>query len=127
MSKKPKPKRKPKQSDAAKKQAAAHKKQKRDAEHMPTANAKVIRDLMLANKVKGDYRDHVIIAGARLIDWKGSYDIRREDDGKTVGVNGMAIVHKAKLANIIGEEMASNFWGSVGRVGDKSRTVVKDG
>jgi hypothetical protein len=90
------------------------KKQKTDKQMppAPTANAKVIRDLMAANKVKGKFKDYVVIAGVRLIDWLGSYDILHEsEDGlKAAGINGMALVHKSKLRNIIGEKMAAQFW-----------------
>jgi len=79
---------------------------------MPTANACRIHGVMKARKLKGKYKDHVIIVGSRLIDWLGSYEIRVDDeDGlKRYGVDGMALIHKSKLKNIIGEEVASKFW-----------------
>lgn len=95
------------------KKATVAKKQQRPQQPAPTANAKIIRDLMVANKVKGKYKDYVIIAGNRLIDWVASYDIiKTDEDGsvKSAGVDGMALIHKRNLSNIIGEEMASKFW-----------------
>lgn len=92
---------------------AATKKQQKPLPPAPTANAKIIRDLMAANKVKGKYKDYVIIAGNRLIDWVASYDIiKTEDDGsvRSAGVDGMALIHKRNLVNIIGADMASKFW-----------------
>ena len=44
-----------------------------------TANAKIIRDMMQNDRVKGNYRDFVIISGDRLIDWQGSCSIVREN------------------------------------------------
>lgn len=78
----------------------------------PTANAKMIIDLMKSRKLKGKFKDHVIIVGSRLIDWLGSYEIRIEEEGemKKFGVDGVALIHKSKLKNIIGEEPASKFW-----------------
>jgi len=88
----------------------------------PSPNAKVIRDLMISQEIKGNFKDYVVLAGKRLIDWQGSYDMVREEDGKTVGVNGMALIHKSKLANVVGAELASNFWRpGIGRVNTKKR------
>jgi len=81
-----------------------------------TANGRIIRDLMLSNKVKGNFKDFVIIAGERLLDWCGSYDIL-SDDGSKVTAKAVALVHKSKLRNIIGEEQARRFWHpGIGRV-----------
>lgn len=76
---------------------------------VPTANAKMIKDLMAEKGLKGNYKDHVIIAGNRLINWKGSFDIQLEE-GSTFGVDGVALIHKSKLHNIIGDEEARRFW-----------------
>lgn len=74
---------------------------------------------MLANRVKGNHKDYVIITGSRLMDWSGSYDIRHSADGKIVQApaSAVALIHKSKLRNVIGEEAASAFWRtSFGRV-----------
>lgn len=82
-----------------------------------TPNGRIIRNLMVAESVKGNHKDYVIIAGNRLVDWQGSYDIVRSSDGKTMGVDGMALIHKSRLSPIVGDELAKHFWRSgVGRV-----------
>lgn len=77
----------------------------------PTANATIIRDLMIASKVKGKFKDYVVLAGNRIMDWLGSYDVLKqtEDGIKSVGFHGMALIHKSKLRNVIGEQ-ADLFW-----------------
>jgi hypothetical protein len=106
-----------KKPDVALKQAAASRHLSEQRSILPTANAKVIFDLMASTKVKGHYKDYVIIAGKRLMDWRGSFDLIA-DDGKTIGINGMALLHKSKLEKVIGPEMARNFWhAGIGRVG----------
>jgi len=101
-----------KKSKRAKKYVPKKQKTGKTLPPAPTANAKVIRDLMLANKVKGRFKDYVVIAGTRLMDWLGSYDILHESEEglKAAGINGMALIHKSKLVNIIGAEMAAQFW-----------------
>lgn len=83
-----------------------------------TPNAKMIHDLMMSENVRGNYKDFVVVAGRRLFDWQGSYDMRRESDGVSVGLPcGTALIHKSKLTDIIGEELARHFWRPrVGRV-----------
>lgn len=88
-------------------------------ERLPTPNARIIRDLMFTQKIKGNWKDYVVLAGKRLIDWQGSYDLVTED-GKTVGVKNMALVHKSKLANLVGAQLARQFWRpGVGRVNNR--------
>lgn len=113
MSNKRNKRQKAKKPGIAKQQAAKARELKAQKQKAPpTANAKMIRDLMVATGVKGDYRDYVIIAGMRLVDWLGSYDIRSDEHLGSVGINGMALLHKSKLRNAIGGELASNFWDS---------------
>jgi hypothetical protein len=75
----------------------------------PTANAKTIKALMISKKVKGHYKDYVIITGNRLVDWQGTFNIT-VDDGYTLGVDGLALIHKKRLHMIIGDEQAKRFW-----------------
>lgn len=82
-----------------------------------TVNGKIIRDFMVENKIKGSYKDYVLIVGTRLIDWISSYEIvRTADDGElqSIGVNGIALIHKRNLHRVIDSDMASKFW-SCGR------------
>lgn len=79
----------------------------------PTINSQRIYDFMKSKKIRGKYKDYVLIIGSSMIDWLGSYEIRIEEkEGlKRIGVNGVALVHKSKLGNIIGKE-AERFWKS---------------
>lgn len=80
-----------------------------------TANGKIIRDLMVAHKVKGNFKDFVVITGSKLMDWSGNYDFKR--DGRAVEARVVALVHKQGLAAVIGPKLAGAFWRpSLGRV-----------
>lgn len=84
----------------------------------PTPNAKLINDLMVEKRVEGDFKDYVIISGSRLIDWKKSFDIKLDGD-KSLGIDGVALIHKRRLHNIVGDEEASRFWHpGLGRIMD---------
>lgn len=93
----------------------------------PTTNAEQIYNLMKARKIKGKYKDYVIIFGSRLIDWLGSYEIRVRDgdEVKKYGVDGMALIHKSKLKSVIGEDEAEKFWkgGVRTNIGVESRRI----
>lgn len=109
MSRRAKKKRAKKRPPIAKKQRIEAMKAKMN-QPAPTHNAKIIRDLMMAVGVKGNFKDYVIIAGKRLIEWADSYDLLKIEDGKTTGLKSMALIHKRKLRDIVGEDMAAEFW-----------------
>ena len=122
MSRKKQKKREKKKSKVAFKQAREARVQKARDQILPTANARIIRDLMFNQKIRGNYKDFVVLAGKRLVDWQDSYDMVTEE-GKTVGVQNMALVHKSKLANIVGLELAGRFWRpGIGRINTKKGT-----
>lgn len=74
-------------------------------------NARIIANLMITKGVRGNVKDFVVIAGFRIMDFQGSFDIRKEDDlTKTVGIDGIRLIHKRELHGIVGEEAASIFW-----------------
>jgi len=74
-------------------------------------NARIIANLMITKGVRGNVKDFVVIAGFRIMDFQGSFDIRKEDDlNTTVGIDGIRLVHKRELHTIVGEELASTFW-----------------
>lgn len=73
-------------------------------------NTKMISDLMKAEKVRGNPKDYVVLAGYRLIDWSGEFDLHSQADGGTVGVEGIALLHKSRLEPVLGAELADHFW-----------------
>lgn len=88
-----------------------------------TVNGVMIRDLMIAHKIDGHFKDHVIIAGARLLDWQATWDIKFTDDKGLAAedceviTGAMAVVHKRRLHKILGPDVAANFWRpGIGRV-----------
>lgn len=109
MPKKNQKKRRKKAPGIAAKQAMDARVGRARQHHAPTPNAKIIRDLMITQKIRGGFKDYVVIVGKRIVDWQGSYDMVTEN-GQTVGVKNMALVHKSKLHNIVGAELAARFW-----------------
>jgi hypothetical protein len=97
-------------------------KMKRKLKPAESASGRMIQDLMRSVGADGSYKDYVVIAGNRLVDWRGSYDIKRAEDSKSVGIpDGVALIHKRKLKNVIGDGAAKMFWRpGVGRVGSRS-------
>ena len=85
---------------------------KREKKRASTHNGQLILDFMVENKVKGSYKDYVILHGSQIIDWLGSYElaIEAEGDHKSLKTKKTALVHKSKLKNIIGVEAALRFW-----------------
>lgn len=79
-----------------------------------TPNGGMIRNMMKSTKQKGNPKDFVILVGNRLIDWWGSYDVMYQPEGeneaKKMGVDGVALLHKRILHNILPAEIASQFW-----------------
>jgi hypothetical protein len=82
---------------------------KREKKQPSTANGKMIQDLLDQRKVKGNYKDFMVIAGNRIIDWTGSWDVFN-DKGEPTGHDGVILVHKSKIHTIVGEQFARRFW-----------------
>lgn len=101
---------KPEAPAEPKKRKASKALKKRLSTPVPTANAKIIRDLMVSSKVKGTFKDFVIMADNRIIDWRGSYNMLHPENGAPVSVKGLVLIHKSKLRNVIGAELAKQFW-----------------
>jgi len=78
--------------------------------YFPTANANVIYKLMRAEGVKGDYKDFVVIAGNRLVDWNGSYDVNVKE-GSSTNTDKIFLINKKDLPKIIGEELSEKICG----------------
>jgi hypothetical protein len=64
---------------------------------------------MAQKEVKGTYKDYVLIASNRLIDWTDSWDMYNEQSN-TVGVDGVRLVHKNSVHKFIGPKFAERFW-----------------
>ena len=92
----------------------------------PTVNGRMIYELMKERKVKGRYKDYVIINGSRLMDWLGTYEIK-VIGGKNAALflDGVVLVHKSKLSRFIGKEGELKFWKSGMRtnIGVESRRI----
>lgn len=73
-----------------------------------TENGRRIQDLMRENKIKGNHKDFVVIAGNRMIDANGSYTIQTPD-GRPVHANVVALVAKRELHRLLGAA-ADAFW-----------------
>jgi hypothetical protein len=89
-----------------KRKKAKKRKGPRDAS---TSNGKMIAKLMHSRKIRGNPKDWCIIAGARLIDYNGSYDIKHEDFTE-LEHDGVVLVEKRKLHLALGDEIAARFW-----------------
>ena len=117
----PKKKDRSKEKRKAKRTAYALKNHPKEQRSFPTSNSKMIHEFMEENHVKGFYKDYVIMMGDRLVDWLGSFNVVKVEEGKFSGilkVEGMALIHKRNLHTIIGDEAAKRFWHPrLGRVG----------
>lgn len=75
----------------------------------PTTNGRLIQDLMTSRQVKGSFKDYVIIAGNRMIDWVESWDVFTPS-GDPLGIEGVVLIHKSKLDTVIDSKFAEKFW-----------------
>jgi len=72
-----------------------------------TKNGERIFNTMRDNKVKGNWKDWVLFVGDQMIDRYGTYTITRGEDAPP---DVIALVHKSKLAKILGEKFGGMFW-----------------
>lgn len=114
-----KDKKKKKSKEVTEKRAAARKeKNERRMATAKTQNGRHIIQLMIEEKVRGDFKDYVIIVGDQLLDWRKNMTLTAQD-GLSVRVANPVLVHKSKLKNIISQEAAEAFWHPVfGRLVD---------
>ena len=91
----------------------------------PTVNGRMIYELMKERKVKGRYKDYVIINGSRLMDWLGTYEIKVIGEKNVFFISSVTLVHKSKLSRFIGKEGELKFWKSGMRtnIGVESRRI----
>jgi len=73
-------------------------------------NERMVREMMQSVGTKGDPRDYVILSGSRLIDFAGGYELRSPKTGGSMGVKGVAVMHKKHLAKFVAKEFARVFW-----------------
>lgn len=73
-----------------------------------TVNGRIIADMMHSEKMRGKAKDYVILSGATLMDFNGTYEIRRDDGVKPKPT--VYLAHKKNLHKIIGAEQAARFW-----------------
>ena len=72
-----------------------------------TVNGRIIADMMHTQKMRGNPKDYVILSGSSLLDFDGTYEVRREV-GKALAL--VCIVHKRNLQNVIGPKESARFW-----------------
>lgn len=70
-------------------------------------NGKLMYDSMKEASLKGDVRDYMIVTRGNMLDYRGSYNL--EDEADHI-VDDIKIIHKKYLKNIVGNEIAKNFW-----------------
>jgi len=75
-----------------------------------TQNGIMIFNLMKDQKIKGNYKDYIILSPQGVIHWKGTFDLHRQDNGKKLDIPAIAILHKRDLRKILGPEIARLFW-----------------
>ena len=73
-----------------------------------TDNGRMIAELMHSKGVKGSPKDFVIVVGRRLIDYRGTYDIRGLEAPH--GFAGVTLVHKRELERFVGVTESRRFW-----------------
>ena len=103
-----KKKRAPKKT-SSKAAAAQRERNEKRLSTVKTPNGRHIVKLMIEEKIKGNYKDYVIIIGDQLLDWRRTMTMKTTE-GASVGVNQPVLVHKSKLKNIISQEAAETFW-----------------
>ena len=82
----------------------------------------LIMEVMAEAGVKGNYKDHVLILGGRMIDRSGTVDVQLLDDAPLSG-HKIDIVHKRNLHLFIGEA-ARRYWvPGIGRVPPPRRSA----
>ena len=87
-------------------------KKDRNAEYLARLpeRPRVVAEALIARKIRPSlYKDYVVIWGASLIDAWGSYPVELAE-GVEVPANKIAVIHKSKLAPIIGADQAALFW-----------------
>ena len=70
-----------------------------------------IWSFMNDHKVKGNFRDFVLFVGDQMYDNSGQYTVRREQSAEGEAAY-VALLHKQKLHQVIGEKAAEKFWNS---------------
>lgn len=85
-----------------------------------TPNGAMIKKIMAINGTSGHYKDFVVLANQRLVDWSGSWDLH-DQNGDPIGVEGVVLIHKSQLEQYVGEDLASKFWKrGIGRISNAS-------
>jgi hypothetical protein len=82
-----------------------------------TSDGKNIKELMIEEGIKGDYRDYAILLDDKIIDYKKTIVVSTKD-GKPITLSSeLALIHKKKLRNLVSKDVAEQFWNLIyGRV-----------
>jgi len=71
-------------------------------------NGRAIQDLMLEQRIKGDYRDYIVLNEDSMLDYRGTYNISYTN-APDFGKDEFFIIHKKELHKLIGEK-SLDFW-----------------
>lgn len=72
----------------------------------------LIQSLMKERKVRGNYKDYVIIHAGSMLDHEGLYELTMAESGERVKVEAIQLFHKRELAGFMKPEAARLFWNS---------------
>jgi len=83
----------------------------------------IIKTLMKERKVRGNYKDFVVIHAGSMMDYEGLYELTRNDNGERTQFQEIRLAHKRELIGFMHSEVAKLFWNSqIGmRVSKKAR------
>lgn len=89
----------------------------------PPTKGQIVRRLMLERKVRGNVKDFMVLHGALMMDYEGTYELHWNRDGSKANIEPVLLVHKRELAKVMVPEVARLFWNpSLGvRVGSRAR------
>lgn len=81
----------------------------RPKEPRPTAK-NLIQSLMKERRVRGNYKDYVIIHAGSMMDHEGMYQLTVAETGAKVKIEAIQLFHKRELISFMRPEVAKLFW-----------------
>ena len=82
-----------------------------------TPDGKNIRDMLLEEKIKGNYKDYACLIESQIVDFRGSVTVSTKDGKPIMLSEEVRLIHKKKLKNVVSKNVAEMFWHPIfGRV-----------